>query len=109
MARRLLLRDVHAVKRLLESGRSARAIARETGVSRGSVNAIRSGARGLFGRESDDADPDHPDSRSVLWSEADGYSANRCRGCGARAFMRPRDRGVCLACRVRAEATALSP
>ena len=48
----LLLEKVLEVKELLDKGTlSRRAIARLTGVSRGSVNAIANGERGLVGAE----------------------------------------------------------
>lgn len=72
----LALQQVLEVKRLLDEGRlSRRAIALVTGVSRGSVNAIANGERGLFGVP--------PDEDFVKRSTV----AERCPGCGGMVYM----------------------
>lgn len=82
----LRLEQVLEVKRLLdEGGLSRRAIARRTGVSRGSVNAIANGERGLFAF--DPKDLDGPVREAV---------ATRCPGCGGLVYM------PCVLCEARA-------
>ena len=72
----LALEQVLEVKRLLDEGRlSRRSIARAVSVSRGSVNAIANGERGLFGAP--------PVEELVVRSTI----AERCPGCGGRVFM----------------------
>lgn len=79
----LLLEKVLEVKELLDKGTlSRRAIARLTGVSRGSVNAIANGERGLVG-----AEPCEEVERST--------TAERCPGCGGMVFM------PCVLCEAR--------
>lgn len=76
----IALQKVLDVRRLLDEGRlSRRAIARETGVSRGTVNAIANGERGLFGATPADATDGKrlPERSSV---------AQRCPGCGALVY-----------------------
>ncbi len=78
------------VKRLLDEGcLSRRAIAEQTGVSRGSVNAIANGDRGLHG-----AGPEE-----VLQFPFRSTVAKRCPGCGGLVYMpcvlcEARDRGL---------------
>lgn len=92
----LSVSTVAEVKRLLTTGLSARAVARRTGASRGSVLNIARGRRAeRFGSDPGD------DTDGELWSPIDGYRAERCRDCGALAYIRPRDRRRCTACRVR--------
>lgn len=75
------------VKRLLDEGNlSRRAIAAQTGVSRGSVNAIANGERGLHGAEPDGLDGDAP-VRDLV--------ATRCPECGGLVFM------PCVLCEAR--------
>lgn len=84
----LALEKVLEVKRLLDEGNlSRRAIADQTGTSRGSVNAIANGERGLFGRRPDD-DPDDGLPRLSTVAE-------RCPGCGGWVFM------PCVLCEAR--------
>ncbi len=76
----IALEKVLEVRRLLdEGGLSRRAIAKQTGVSRGTVNAIANGERGLFGAEPRKSDDGYrpPACASV---------AKRCPGCGAMVF-----------------------
>ena len=80
----LSLAMVEEVHRLLGEGQmSQRQIARRLGVSRGSVWAIATGQRGLWGRT--DA-PDHPLTRTLR---------RRCPRCGYLVTM------PCVACRAR--------
>ena len=59
----LPLATVQEIRRLLDEGQlSQRKIAAQLGVSRGTVGAIASGRRGMFGRE---PDTDHPDLCSL--------------------------------------------
>ncbi|QDT70007.1 hypothetical protein MalM25_29510 [Planctomycetes bacterium MalM25] len=75
------------VKRLLdEGGMSRRAIAAQTGVSRGSVNAIANGERGLHGAEPDELGGDGP-ARDLV--------ASRCEECGGMVYM------PCVLCEAR--------
>ncbi len=86
----LPLDKIKEVRRLLDDGgHSHRAIARRVGVSRGTVAAVASGARGMYGRE--------PGQQHV---GADGlsYLPERCAGCGGLV------RKPCLLCRARAHA-----
>jgi hypothetical protein len=101
---------VEDAKRLLASGLSVRAVARRTGAGRSSVLAIKNGKRtSRFAGDVDrvteakaaaEAGIDPP-TNCWLWSVDDGYQLRRCCGCGARAFIRERDGGRCMACRVR--------
>lgn len=95
------------VRELLDAGYSARAVALLTGASRGSVNDIRDGKRtDKFGRSPEANSDDDSSPRCLLWSKATGYRVERCRCCGARAYIRPTDGGACLACRVRRSVAA---
>ena len=77
---------VDQIDRLLQSGQlSHRKIAAKLGVGRGTVAAIASGRRGLYGREPLDDGP-----ASVPLTPAE-----RCRQCGYRVYM------PCLICRSR--------
>jgi hypothetical protein len=69
---------VEEIDRLLKAGQmSQRKIAVRLGVSRGTVSAIASGHRALFGKEPrDDEMPLTPSSPPV-----------RCPGCGYRVYM----------------------
>jgi DNA-binding CsgD family transcriptional regulator len=79
----LLLDNVLEVKRLLDEGRlSRRSIARITGISRGSVNAIANGDRGLVG-----AELQNEVVRSLV--------AERCVACGGLVYM------PCVLCEAR--------
>ncbi|QEG37137.1 helix-turn-helix domain-containing protein [Bythopirellula goksoeyrii] len=82
----LALEQVLEIRRLLDAGQlSQRRIALKLGVSRGVVNSIANGRRGLHGRES-----------CVSYSrDAPEVVAHRCRGCGAMVYM------PCLLCRAR--------
>jgi Winged helix-turn-helix DNA-binding len=84
MLAKLLIDEIH---RLLREGRlSQRKIAARLHVSRGTVSAIASGRRGLFGREpdGDDATTFRPHS-----------PPERCPRCGYRVYM------PCLVCHSR--------
>lgn len=84
----LPLELVLEIKRLLdETELSRRAIARQLGVSRGVVNDIAAGRRGLVGAKPRDDDAWNP-SREVLPS--------RCSTCGGKVFK------PCHLCRTRA-------
>lgn len=75
----LTLEKVLEVKRLLDEGQlSRRGIAAATGVSRGSVNAIANGDRGLHGRDPNEAPLDEPERSTV---------ARRCPECGGRVYL----------------------
>jgi hypothetical protein len=79
---------IDEVDRLLREGElSQRKIAERLGVSRGTVGAIASGQRGLFGREPGDG------VGTVLMPAG---PAERCAGCGYRVYL------PCLVCRTRA-------
>lgn len=83
----LPLAVVQEVRRLLDEGMlSQRKIAAKLGVSRGTVGAIASGKRGLYGRE---PDPDQPELTAL------DTPPERCGGCGAMVHM------PCLLCRTR--------
>lgn len=84
----LSLSVVEEIDRLLKEGElSQRKIAARLGVSRGTVSAIASGHRGLYGKEPDshNDDPLHHDS-----------PPERCPRCGFFVYM------PCLVCRARA-------
>jgi Helix-turn-helix len=81
----VVFEKVLEVKRLLdEGGLSRRAIAQATGVSRGTVNAIANGDRGLYGAEPMDG-PLRPQSAS----------ASRCPECGGLVYL------PCVLCEAR--------
>ncbi len=83
----LSLALVEEIRRLLVEGQlSHRKIAAKLSVSRGTVGAIASGRRGMFGHEPD-ADGLSLNSQSAL--------AERCPTCGARVYK------PCLLCRSR--------
>lgn len=84
----LALEKVLEVKRLLDEGNlSRRAIAAQTGASRGTVNAIANGERGLHGRRQEDLEDDGLPRLSTV--------AERCPGCGGLVFM------PCVLCEAR--------
>ena len=77
---------VHEIDRLLREGElSHRKIAAHLGVSRGTISAIASGRRGLYGKE-----PFEPHSPLVPSSPP-----TRCPHCGYRVYL------PCLICRIR--------
>lgn len=81
------------VKRLLDEGnRSRRSIAAETGISRGTVNAIANGHRDLRGRTPEDDQLDGLPRLSTV--------AKRCSKCGGHVFM------PCVLCEARRYADA---
>lgn len=84
----LPLSKVLEIKRLLDSGEfSRRAVAKKVGVSRGTVNAIASGDRGVYGREQTSADePDEPQR----CPECGDLVQLPCVACQARAYRRRR-------------------
>ena len=80
----LPLKLVEEVKRLIDDGHlSQRQIAQAVGVSRGTVNAIARGRRGVYGRIEDQVQ--RPTS-----------IVERCPGCGAVVTM------PCILCQARA-------
>jgi DNA-binding XRE family transcriptional regulator len=81
----LSLEIIQEVKRMLDKGEySQRKIAQILDISRGTVNAIASGKRGLHGAESE---KNLPLSR---------LTPERCGGCGALVYM------PCVLCQARA-------
>lgn len=93
----LPLSKVLEVQRLLEQGDlSCRAISRQTGVGRGTVNAIANGQRGLHGADSEDEpeDPYEP-YRSAI--------AERCPECGGMVYA------PCVLCGARRHRLAVDP
>ena len=83
----LSLALVQEVRRLLDEGElSQRKIAKKLGVSRGTVGAIASGRRGLYGREPDEED----DSLCCI-----EVPPERCPSCGGMVYM------PCVLCRAR--------
>jgi transcriptional regulator with XRE-family HTH domain len=81
----LTLKVVEEVKRLLdEKCHSQRRIAQILHVSRGTVQAIASGKRGIHGRETDEQ------------TELGEPTSVRCPGCGARVYL------PCVLCKARA-------
>jgi transcriptional regulator with XRE-family HTH domain len=75
---------IHEIDRLLKEGElSHRKIADRLGVSRGVVDGLANGRRGLYGKE-----PDDEDRRSLA-------TATRCTHCGYRVYM------PCLICQAR--------
>lgn len=82
----LSLEKVMEIRRLLQADQlSQRKIAAKLRVSRGIVQAIASGRRGIHGRET--SVNDSFDNQDTL--------PQRCRGCGARVYM------PCLLCQAR--------
>ena len=78
---------VEEIDRLLQDGNlSQRKIATRLGVSRGTVNAIANGRRGLFGKEPTEARSD---------PSPHGVSPERCPRCGFKVYL------PCLVCRTR--------
>lgn len=76
----IALEKVLEVRRLLDEGKlSRRKIARLTGVSRGTVNAIANGERGLFGATAADAADRLTPQRTTI--------ASRCPGCGGLVYL----------------------
>lgn len=74
----LPLAVVEEIQRMLDEGEvSQRGIARKLNISRGTVGAIASGKRGIYGREQDDATPE------VCCLE---MPPERCDGCGAKVY-----------------------
>lgn len=83
----LALSIVEEIARLLDEGDlSQRKIAARLGVSRGTVGAIASGRRGLYGKEPQDDDPE-----PVVCASP----SQRCGRCGYLVSM------PCLVCRTR--------
>ncbi len=83
----LALSTVVEIRRLLDEGQlSQRKIAAKLGVSRGSVGAIASGKRGLYGRDPEEA---HPELCSL------DLPPERCPSCGGMVYM------PCVLCRAR--------
>ena len=83
----LPIATVHEIQHLLEEGQlSQRKIAAKLGVSRGTVGAIASGRRGLFGKE---PEAEQPDVCAL------DLPPERCEGCGAMVYM------PCVLCRSR--------
>ena len=78
---------IHEIDRLLkQGGLSHRRIAARLGVSRGTVSAIATGRRGLYGKE-----PIEEDHRSL----APASPPTRCPHCGYRVYP------PCLICQAR--------
>lgn len=76
----LTLSKVQEIRRLLDEGQlSQRKIAAKLGVSRGTVGALASGKRAVYGREPNEQAQDRP--------------PERCGGCGQRVVM------PCVYCR----------
>ncbi len=74
---------VQEIKRLLDAGRlSQRAIARQLGVARGTVNSIALGRRGLHGRETGG-------------DRVDELPRGRCEECGFVGYV------PCIVCQAR--------
>jgi len=83
----LPLTVVQEVRRLLDEDElSQRKIAFKLGISRGTVDAIASGRRGIYGREPDQKQSDLPCLE---------LAPQRCSGCGAQVYM------PCVLCRAR--------
>ncbi len=84
----LSLALVEEIRRLLDEGQlSHRKIAAKLGVSRGTVGAIASGRRGIYGRE--------PSSDGSALACLDQVP-ERCSSCGAKVYK------PCMLCSVRA-------
>ena len=78
---------VEEIRQLLEEGQlSQRKIAAKLGVSRGTVGAIASGRRGIYGRE--------PEAGELVLACLDQVP-ERCPGCGAMVYK------PCLLCHTR--------
>jgi len=79
---------VEEIRRLLDEGQlSHRKIAAKLDVSRGTVGAIASGRRGIYGRE-----PNSEDSSLACQD----FAPERCRHCGAMVYK------PCVLCNARA-------
>jgi Helix-turn-helix domain len=77
---------VHEIDRLLKAGTlSHRKIALRLGVSRGTINAIANGRRGLHGK-------DPTDNRRA---QTPSFAPTRCQDCGYRVYL------PCLICSAR--------
>ena len=84
----LPLSVIEEVRRLLDEGElSQRKIARKLGVSRGIVNSIANGSRGIYGRE--------PDEEDLLLGGVQ-LTPERCPSCGAMVYK------PCVLCSARA-------
>ena len=80
----LPLHQVQEIRRLLDEGNlSQRKIAKRLNVSRGTVGAIASGQRGIYGREST------RDELDICYE----LPPERCPGCGAMVYK------PCILCR----------
>jgi len=83
----LPLAKVQEICRLLDEGQlSQRKIALKLNVGRGTVSALASGRRGIYGREPDGQQPELPCFE---------LEPERCRGCGATVYK------PCVLCRAR--------
>ena len=83
----LPLATVEEVRRLIDEGQlSQRKIAQKLGISRGTISAIASGKRGIYGRE---PDPEEPTLACL------DVPPERCNGCGATVYK------PCVLCRTR--------
>ncbi len=83
----LPLAVVQEIGRLLDEGQlSQRKIAAKLSVSRGTIGAIASGRRGIYGKEPD---------RDVPELSCIELVPERCTGCGARVYK------PCVLCRAR--------
>ena len=83
----LSLAVIREACRLLDAGElSHRKIANQLGVSRGTIGALASGRRAVYGRE-----PGTQGTALRCWDTP----PERCRGCGATVFK------PCLLCRAR--------
>ncbi len=91
----LPLAVVEEIRRHLNEGRlSQRKIAAKLGISRGTVGAIASGRRGVYGRESDHSDPLLPDMELLAerCSSCGGMVHKPCVLCQARTYRRRQKR-----------------
>jgi len=78
---------IQEIRQLLDEGTlSQRKIANKLDISRGTVNAIASGRRGVYGREPDSENP------TLCCLE---LPPERCLGCGAMVYK------PCVLCRAR--------
>ena len=83
----LPLATIEEIDRLLRDGQlSQRKIAKQLGVSRGTVAAVATGRRGMYGKEPED---------ETLHSLAPQSPPERCPGCGFLVYM------PCLVCSAR--------